>query len=66
MATNQHTTTEELLEVVFSVVCTVTIAIQQQGKHASTTIEELFSTWSMPVVIGQLVSCKSAQLKVWL
>jgi hypothetical protein len=29
MATNQHTTTEELLEVVFSVVRTVAVATQK-------------------------------------
>jgi hypothetical protein len=58
MATNQHATTEELLEEMFSLVCAGTIARQQHGKHISAavnqhpTIEELletvFSAWSMP------------------
>jgi hypothetical protein len=47
VATNQHTT-EELLEAVFSVVRAVTIAMQQRGKHVSSTTEELFSMWPMP------------------
>jgi hypothetical protein len=46
-ATNQHATTEELLEAVFSVVHAATVATQQRGKHASTT-EERFPTWSVP------------------
>jgi hypothetical protein len=57
MATNHHETTEKLLEAVFSVVHTATIARQWHGKHVSaamiqhSTIEELlemvFSAWSM-------------------
>jgi hypothetical protein len=55
---NQHATTEELFEAVFSVVCTAAAVMQQCGKHVSaamnqhSTIKELlaavFSTWSMP------------------
>jgi hypothetical protein len=41
MAMNQHATTEELLEAVFSVVRAATIGMQWHGKHASTTTEEL-------------------------
>jgi alkylhydroperoxidase/carboxymuconolactone decarboxylase family protein YurZ len=58
MAINQHTTTEELLEVVFSVVCAMAVATQQHIKHTSAatnpdvTMEELFeavfSVWSVP------------------
>jgi hypothetical protein len=36
-----NTKQQELLEAVFSVVCTAIIATQQHGKHASATIEEL-------------------------
>jgi hypothetical protein len=58
MKTNQYATTEELLEAVFSVICTAATAMQQHGKHVSaamnqhSTIKELletvFSSWSMP------------------
>jgi hypothetical protein len=47
MATNQHATTEELLEEVFSVESAEAIAMQRRRKHVSvatnqdTTIEEL-------------------------
>jgi hypothetical protein len=41
MATNQHTTTQELLEAVFSVVHVMTVATQWRGKYASTITEEL-------------------------
>jgi hypothetical protein len=41
MTVNQHATAEELLEVVFSVVCAMTVAMQWHGNHASTTIEGL-------------------------
>jgi alkylhydroperoxidase/carboxymuconolactone decarboxylase family protein YurZ len=47
MGTNQHATTEELLEAVFSVVCVAAIAIHHHGKHVSAamnpdgTMEEL-------------------------
>jgi hypothetical protein len=41
MATNQHETTEDLVEMVFPVVRAATVATQQCGKHAPTTIEEL-------------------------
>jgi hypothetical protein len=41
MATNQLATTDELFEVVFSVVRAATVATQQIGKQASTTKEEL-------------------------
>jgi hypothetical protein len=41
MATIQHATMEELLEVVFSVVCAMIVTTEWHGKHASTTIEEL-------------------------
>jgi hypothetical protein len=40
-ATNQHTTTEELLEAMFPVVCTATVATQCRGKHASAATVEL-------------------------
>jgi alkylhydroperoxidase/carboxymuconolactone decarboxylase family protein YurZ len=52
MATNQHATTEELLEAVFSVVCATAIAIQHRGKHISAamnpdrTMEELLEAVS--------------------
>jgi hypothetical protein len=39
--TNQHATTEELLEMLFSVARTMSTATQQHGKHTSATIEEL-------------------------
>jgi hypothetical protein len=42
MATNQHATAEEMLEVVFSVVGAATVATQWRGKHASTTEELCF------------------------
>jgi hypothetical protein len=42
MASNQHATTEELLETVFSVVRAATVAMQRRSTHAPTT-EELFS-----------------------
>jgi hypothetical protein len=32
---NQHATTDELLEVVFSVVRTTVVAVQQNDKHIS-------------------------------
>jgi hypothetical protein len=32
---NQHATMEELLEVVFSVVCAAAVAMQWRGKHVS-------------------------------
>jgi hypothetical protein len=35
MATNQHTTTEEMLEAVFSVVCAMAVAMQWCGKHST-------------------------------
>jgi hypothetical protein len=47
MATNQHTTAEEVLEAVFSVVHAAAVALQRRGKHISaatnqhSTIEEL-------------------------
>jgi hypothetical protein len=47
VATIIHATIEELSEVVFSVVCATTIATQRHEKHASTTMKELFSMWSM-------------------
>jgi hypothetical protein len=40
----EHATTEELLEAVFPAVCTATVTTQRRCKHASTTIEEPFST----------------------
>jgi hypothetical protein len=43
-----HATIEELSEVVFSVVRATTVAMQRHDKHAFTTMEELFSMWSMP------------------
>lgn len=40
-ALNQHATTGELLEVVFSVVHAATVAMQQCGEHSSAaTIEQ--------------------------
>jgi hypothetical protein len=50
MATNQHATTEKLLEAVFFVVSTVAAAVRWHGKHiyattnADTTIEVLLET----------------------
>jgi hypothetical protein len=38
---NQHATTNKLLEAVFSVVCTTTIAVQWCSKHASAAAVEL-------------------------
>jgi alkylhydroperoxidase/carboxymuconolactone decarboxylase family protein YurZ len=61
MATNQHATTEELLEAAFSVVRTSAVATQRHRKHVSaamnqhSTVEELletvFSTVSVPKVL---------------
>jgi hypothetical protein len=34
-ATNEHATTEELLEAVFSVIRNVAVALQKRGKHVS-------------------------------
>jgi hypothetical protein len=48
MATKQHATTEELLEKVFSAFRAATVATQRRSKQAATTIEELFSTCSVP------------------
>jgi hypothetical protein len=48
MAMDMDATTEKQLEAVFSMVHTLTVTMKQRGKHASTTIEDLFSTWSMP------------------
>jgi hypothetical protein len=51
MAMNLHTTTEELLEVVFSVVHTEAVPMRWRGKYVSvetnpnTTIEELCFLW---------------------
>jgi hypothetical protein len=40
MATNQHATTEELLEAVFSVVRSAAVATQRRSKHVfSATVE---------------------------
>jgi hypothetical protein len=41
MATNQHVTTEKLLEEVFSVVHAATVAVQWHSKHASAVTVEL-------------------------
>jgi hypothetical protein len=41
MATNQHARTEELLEVVFSVVRSMAIVMQWHGKHISAAAVEL-------------------------
>jgi hypothetical protein len=40
-AMNQHATTEELLEAVFSVVMAMTVAMQLRSKHASAATVEL-------------------------
>jgi hypothetical protein len=40
-ATNQHATTEELLEAVFSVDRAAAVAAQRRGKHVSATTDEL-------------------------
>jgi hypothetical protein len=57
MATNQHVTTEEQLEVVFSAVCAAAIATQWHSKHMSSAtnqhsaIEEMLEmVFSMPFV----------------
>jgi hypothetical protein len=53
-AAYQHTTTEELLEAVFSVIRAAAIASQRRGKRIFAATVELnnrravFSTWSMP------------------
>jgi alkylhydroperoxidase/carboxymuconolactone decarboxylase family protein YurZ len=50
MAMNQYVTTEELLEVVFSVIHAKDVAMQQRTKHISaamnqhSTIEEMLET----------------------
>jgi hypothetical protein len=41
MATNQHATSEELLEAVFSVVRSVTAAMQWHDKHIPAATVEL-------------------------
>jgi hypothetical protein len=41
LATNEHATTEELLEVAFSVVCTAAVATQWHGKNDSAATVEL-------------------------
>jgi hypothetical protein len=41
MAMNQHATTDELLEEVFSVARAVSVATQRRGKHVSAAIVEL-------------------------
>jgi hypothetical protein len=40
-AINQHTKTEKLLEVVFSVVPAMTVVMQWHSKHASEAVVEL-------------------------
>jgi hypothetical protein len=53
MATNQHATTEEWLEAVFSVIRAMAIAMQWLGKHISvatnpdTTMEVCVFYWSV-------------------
>jgi hypothetical protein len=57
MAMKKHRTTVELLEVVFSVVCAVAVAMQQHSNHVSAATnqdatmaelsEAVFSVWSV-------------------
>jgi hypothetical protein len=41
MATNQHATTEEPLEVMFSLALPATVAIKRRSKHAPSAIFEV-------------------------